>query len=271
MPDASYWDVHDAACANGETTYQDPETGYVVFTRIGLAMREKCCGAGCRHCPFEHANVSVEKRARRIQQAAWLSEIRPRHDYDITLLFWSGGKDSFLAYRALARESSVPIVLLTTFDARSRVIPHQEFAIDVVVEQAAHLGLPLIGVPVHPGVDYLDHIAAALELVPQSKRLSFGDLHLEHIRNWREESFAADPRTKAIELCFPLWKADYNDLLTDLEASDATSVISAITAEMPGISIGDRFDKSLIERLPQEVDPFGENGEFHTRIAFEGG
>ncbi len=268
MPEPSYWDVHDAACARGDFTYEDPDTGYTVFTKLGLLERETCCGAGCRHCPFGHESVKLAARARKIQQAAWLTDARPDEARETAVLFWSGGKDSFLAYRALKRETDADIVLLTTFDARSRIIAHQEFPIDDVVKQAEHLGLPLIGVPLHPGVDYLDHVIPALDLVPDCTQLCFGDLRLEHIRKWRENAFAGQARTAQLKLSFPLWKTGYDELLADLEASGASVVVSAVSPQLSGIVVGDRFDRALIERLPDGVDPFGENGEFHTRIAF---
>jgi len=49
--------LHEAACARGESTYADPETGYTVFTRIAHLKRGKCCGSGCRHCPYGHEAV----------------------------------------------------------------------------------------------------------------------------------------------------------------------------------------------------------------------
>ena len=268
MPEPSYWELHEAACARGDFTYTDPDTGYVVFTRLGLLQRERCCGAGCRHCPFDHDGVKLAARAQKIQQAAWLTDAPERTDAAVSLLFWSGGKDSYLAFRALQREGRANIVLLTTFDAHSRTIAHQEFAIDVVVEQAAHLDVPLIGVPLHPGADYVEQIAAALDLVPACQRLCFGDLHLAHIRAWREQAFAHHPRTANLDLVFPLWNADYDRLLADLHASGATSIVSAVAPDLSQIAVGDVFDAKLQARLPAHVDPFGENGEFHTRITW---
>lgn len=268
MTEPNYWDIHEAAVARGETIYTDPETGFMVFTSLGLKARERCCGAGCRHCPYEHEAVPLKRRGQRIQQAAWLGEARPDAAAPCTLLFWSGGKDSFLAYRALRREGVANIALLTTFDARTRVIAHQEFAIDEVVTQAAHLGAPLIGVPLHPGGAYVDHLIPALDLVPACDTLAFGDLHLGHIRAWREETFGGHERTRELRLSFPLWQADDEALMADIEASGAACTISAIAANLPGVAVGDAFTRELVERLPEGVDPFGENGEFHTRIAF---
>jgi hypothetical protein len=47
-----FTELHDAACARGEDSYPDPESGYEVFTRLKLLKAGKCCQSGCRHCPY---------------------------------------------------------------------------------------------------------------------------------------------------------------------------------------------------------------------------
>jgi len=266
LTDQDAWSLHDAACERGEATYTDPQTGFMVFTRIGLRQRGKCCGAGCRHCPFEHESVPTHRRSRRIQQPAWLTDTRPQSGRANVIVFWSGGKDSFLAYRAFIKEGRLSPILLTTFDARTRMIAHQEFSIDEVVLQAEALQAPLIGVPLHSGADYIDQLVPALDLVPDCTHLAFGDLHLTHIRKWRQQTFASHERTAEMALEFPLWKADYGDLAEDITASGAACVISAISVDLPGVKVGDLYDAQLMAKLPTDVDAFGENGEFHTRI-----
>ena len=44
---------HDAAVERGESHYIDPDSGYLVFTVVGLLERGYCCGNGCRHCPYQ--------------------------------------------------------------------------------------------------------------------------------------------------------------------------------------------------------------------------
>lgn len=266
MTDPHYWTLHEEACARGEMTYVDPQSGYVVFTKLGLLERRKCCGAGCRHCPFDHESVAHNRRVHTIQQPAWMTAARPDPSCQHAILFWSGGKDSFLAYRAMQREGRFDVVLLTTFDARTRLIAHQEFLIDEVVTQAQKLHLPLIGVPLHAGADYVEQLVPAFDLLPHCEHLAFGDLHLGYVRKWREEAFAAHARTASVSLEFPLWLADYDDLLADLEASSAVCEISAMLVDLPDVNLGDRFDADLVAKLPHGVDSFGEDGEFHTRI-----
>jgi hypothetical protein len=54
--------LHEAACAQGLDTYIDPATGYTVFTELSHRKRGKCCGSGCRHCPYEHIAVPAKYR-----------------------------------------------------------------------------------------------------------------------------------------------------------------------------------------------------------------
>ncbi|MEO0415474.1 MAG: DUF5522 domain-containing protein [Verrucomicrobiota bacterium] len=256
--------MHAAACREGEAFYTDPELGLSVFTEVGLLERGKCCGSGCRHCPYFHENVPAEKRAAKIKQAAWLTK-QVATDEPVDVLFWSGGKDSFLTLLELQSQGVEKVVLLTTFDVQQRFVAHQEIAIAQVVRQAEHLGLPLLGVPLHPGRDYNSTVEPALRKIPQIRRLVFGDLHLEHIRGWREEAFAAISLELGAPLDFPLWHADYDGLMERLEGSRVPCEVTAVTHRALGaVKVGDYFDRQLTDRLPEEVDQFGENGEFHT-------
>ena len=258
--------LHERACRAGEEFYLDPETGWRVFTEVGLRRRGNCCGSGCRHCPYAHEEVPVEDRPRLARQSTWMTGVRPPAE-PADALFWSGGKDSYLTYRALRREGHIPVVLLTTFDASSRKIAHQELDIGLVARQAEHLGVPLLGVPLHPGEAYEARIAEAARMIPRIARFVFGDLHLEHIRDWRLEAFRQLAADLGASLHFPLWGAPYEALMDDLEASGAVCEVSAVTGEARGVvRVGQRFDRAMMAALPERVDRFGENGEFHTLV-----
>ena len=258
-PDGEGWAAaHAEAVARGSKTYDDPATGYSVFTEVAHRARGKCCGSGCRHCCFDHANV--RDKARKISRPAWL--LTPAPDVaSAAVLFWSGGKDSFLALRKLLADESEPeIILLTTFDASERRVAHQDVDIASIVRQAEHLGLPLLGVPLDraSGEAYADSIAEGLAAIRRHvaiERLCFGDLHLEHIRGWREEALSG----LGADLHFPLWHADYEDLSADLRASGVPCDVSATTVD--AVAVGERFGEF---ETPQGLDAFGERGEFHT-------
>ncbi|MEM0953253.1 MAG: DUF5522 domain-containing protein [Pseudomonadota bacterium] len=256
-------EAHRQALEAGHPSYIDPDTGYAVFTRATLEARGKCCGCGCRHCPFQHTNVPVTERAQRIQNAAWLTD---PNDVATIGLSWSGGKDSFLALRALEREyPDQSIALFTTFDDRTRVVAHQEIAINDVVRQASALGKALLGIPLTSQRNYFEQVGAGLELLPRLQTLAFGDLHLSHIRTWREACFA--PLTEqGVRLLFPIWQVPYDTLMADFMASGARSEVSAVTHPALADRVGCDFGPAFVAALPDGVDAFGENGEFHTRI-----
>lgn len=92
------WEVaHAEACKNHKSTYKDPKTGYTVFTEYGHLKRNKCCGSGCRHCPFGHELVKGKFLVDRMQQPAFLHTSPTLDQADkVTVLFWSGGQS--LAY-----------------------------------------------------------------------------------------------------------------------------------------------------------------------------
>ncbi|MDE0357280.1 MAG: DUF5522 domain-containing protein [Gammaproteobacteria bacterium] len=258
--------LHEEASSNGETFYLDPETGLAVFTEFGLRERGSCCWSGCRHCPYEAERVDGREGVAAVEPPLWLTPLRPGPE-PVDVLFWSGGKDSFLAYRALLREGARPVVLLTTFDAASRTIAHQELRVELVVRQAEHLRVPLMGVPLHPGLAYEARIAEALTSIPAITRCVFGDLHLEHIREWRTGAFRDLAETRGASLHFPIWQVPYEVLMADLEASGVICEVSAVTdAALGALAVGQRFDREAMMRLPDGVDRFGENGEFHTLV-----
>jgi hypothetical protein len=56
--------AHAAAVAAGADTYRDPESGLLVMTAATLAARGRCCGSGCRHCPYPAAEQARAGRPR---------------------------------------------------------------------------------------------------------------------------------------------------------------------------------------------------------------
>jgi len=264
-----------------------------VFTEIAHKKRGKCCGSGCRHCPYSHVNV--KDKLSRIQQPAMLYQAPDddpsllfscQIDKPVKVLSFSGGKDSFLAIRALVRqhkEKPLPfgLVLLTSFDAQDRMIAHQDIPIEDVVRQAQHLKISLLGVPLHrgSGQSYVDRLIQALKVLKPFNitSLVFGDLHLEHILEWRESALASLDYQRE----YPLWKKSYDELFADLEKSEVPCIVSGSTCDaVPKGTIFDRtFYNKIVKEAPvtvsietgadgkerlQPVDAFGERGEFHS-------
>ena len=224
----------------------------------------------------------MERRAAKIMAPALLhgafSELAQDSE-GVDLLFWSGGKDSFLAARALLRDRDTSascgrLLLLTTFDSGSRTVAHQEMPIATIVRQASALGVPLLGVPLSSHVPYEERVGEAIALAAREcavKRVCNGDLHLESVRAWRDARLKPTIDAIGAIAYAPLWNAPYERLLDDLIASGVPCTVCAIGDTScwpngePCVAIGERFDAALADRLGRAgADRFGENGEFHT-------
>ena len=261
--------IHAEACAKGLDYYLDPKTGYRVFSAKALEGFGKCCGCSCRHCPYGHKNVPHHKRYGLRQDPWLLAHNTNRTACDV--LSWSGGKDSFLALKALATENKRDVTLMTTFDGRTGQVAHQDVHIDDIKSQAECLRINLMLVPLYPQYDYISRIELALQRVLMSrpvKRLAFGDLHLEHIRDWRETNFGPLLAKTGVSSHYPIWLKSYDLLEEAFFSSKASATLSAVTS--PALKdlcqVGDEFSRQLLARLPAEIDRFGENGEFHTLV-----
>lgn len=194
-----------------------------------------------------------------------MSNQKPKRD----VLFWSGGKDAFLALRYLQDESEDDPVLFTTYDDESGRVPHQNISIRTIQEQAMHLGLILYTVPLsYPASNeqYLNTLKKAFEMLPFSiNHLIFGDLHLADIRSWREKQFSE----MGYEARFPIWQKPYDELFDRLEEESVSIKISGVMSEFDVyIKPGSLFNRNFADSLPDNIDPMGEKGEFHTELVF---
>eukprot|EP00959_Pyramimonas_sp_CCMP1952_P392203 8218366-Pyramimonas_sp.AAC.1 len=57
-------EAHRCAVKGGQLAYIDPSTGYTVYTQLAALERGRCCGSGCRHCPYDHQQVAPERKAK---------------------------------------------------------------------------------------------------------------------------------------------------------------------------------------------------------------
>lgn len=212
-----------------------------------------------------------------------------REPRQVVVLFFSGGKDSYLALRRLERESE-QVVLLTTFSGPDSMVGHQQVPFwEVVVEQAKAMQNDLLAVPLGAGT-YQEVIAKALALLPEvglhATSLCFGDLHVPYIRDWREKHLrplvAGDAGKEAPPLRYPVWHVPYDELIKELEADGAEVRICNVDddrcpkAAKHLVRVGAKFDDELFRQLrglrdaqgEALLDAFGENGEFHSVVTF---
>lgn len=190
------------------------------------------------------------------------------------ILFWSGGKDAYLALH-FYRESNpqADITLLTTYNEADEIVPHQNIRLEHIKKQAAHLELELIPIalpPECPNDIYLERVENALVNMDNPiDHLLFGDWYLQDIRKWREKVFGE----MGYSCLFPIWEKSIHDLLPILLFKPIEIKISAVEEEFQSlIGVGETFDQSLVTQLQhisEDIDPMGEKGEFHTKIIFK--
>jgi len=94
----------------------------------------------------------------------------------------------------------------------------------------------------------------------------FGDIFLEDLKRWREENLAR----LGLRGLFPIWKRDSRELIREFIALGFGSIVCCVNdAYLDQTALGRKIDAEFINSLPSDVDPCGENGEFHS-FAFAG-
>ncbi len=188
------------------------------------------------------------------------------------LMSWSGGKDSCIALYEIQREQKYRVAALVTTVTRDydRISMHGVRRV-LLERQAASLGLHLHQVLISRGAtneEYETKIGETLSLYRGRgiDSMVFGDLFLEDIRAYREE-FLARHRMRGL---FPVWQRDTGLFIRQFLELGFRAVVTCVDSSVLDQSFAGRLiDESFLLSLPAQVDPCGENGEFHSFV-FDG-
>jgi uncharacterized protein (TIGR00290 family) len=182
------------------------------------------------------------------------------------LLAWSSGKDSAWALEVLRRQGEPVAALLTTLnEAADRVAMHGVRR-TLLEAQAEAAGLPLWQIPLPwpcTNQDYEYRMAEACRraVAEGFDAIAFGDLFLRDVREYRERQLAGSGLTPI----FPLWEMPTAQLAEEMIAAGLRARLTCVDSRKLDASFAGReFDHALLTDLPLEIDPCGENGEFHT-------
>jgi uncharacterized protein (TIGR00290 family) len=186
-----------------------------------------------------------------------------------TLLSWSSGKDSAWTLHVLRQQPDIEVVgLFCTFNKKYERGAMHAVRIELIRLQAESLGLPLELIPIpDPCSDseYKTIMGKFVENVKsrQIECIAFGDLYLEDVRRYREESLDGT----GITPIFPLWEIPTRELSRDMVESGLRAVITCVDPQKLSADFAGReYDSDLLEQLPELTDPCGENGEFHSFV-----
>ena len=182
---------------------------------------------------------------------------------------WSSGKDAALAYHMLTQDSRYKVShLLTTISSEyDRIFMHgvREKLLEM---QAALMSVPLLKVKLPASPDDSIYKQAMLQTMTGLKEqgvtaAAYGDIFLEDLKIYREQQLAQ----VGIEGIFPLWKKDTRDLVHLVENSGIEAIIVCVNEKYLGKEfLGQKINAAFLNNLPANVDPCGENGEFHTVV-----
>ena len=186
-----------------------------------------------------------------------------------TLLSWSSGKDSAWALHALRHDPHINILgLFSVVNQKYGRVSMHSTRLQLLQRQAEAAGLPLhiINIPDQCTVECCDTIMSDFvqeSLLRGIESMAFGDLFLQEVRTYRENQL----RGSGIIPIFPLWGTPTAALADQMLTAGVEAYISCVDPKkVPASLAGRQWSRDLLRELPKDVDPCGENGEFHTVV-----
>jgi len=188
------------------------------------------------------------------------------------IVSWSSGKDSAMALHRIlnSNEFEILAILTTVSDTFQRVSMHgvREELLD---QQASSLGIAVekVRIPYPCPNEVYEQKMSELLRNYKSKGVShvvFGDLFLEDIRRYREEKLGQI----GVTAVFPLWKENTDELSRTIIRVGFKAIVTCVDPKKLHPKFAGRyFVEMFLSEIPGNVDPCGENGEFHTFV-FDG-
>lgn len=161
-----------------------------------------------------------------------------------TLFSWSSGKDAALAYYYLKQQQEVHALFTTINSAYQRVSMHG-LRHTLLTQQAQALNTPFITV----------------NLPQHTTMASYNKAMKKCLKEYREKFFSK----LGYITHFPLWKKDTKALAQELISLGFKAITICVKVDVLGSEfVGRNVDDEFLRALPPNVDPCGENGEFHT-------
>jgi len=188
-----------------------------------------------------------------------------------TLFCWSGGKDSSLAlYYVLQQKEYDIVALFTTINENFKRVSMHGVREELIEQQAKSIGLPWHKMYVREGsnAEYERNMEAFLkeQKAKGVEHVIFGDIFLEDLRAYRDNNLAK----VGMKGVYPLWKKNTTELAHEfIKLGFKTVLCCTSDAYLGEKEVGQLYTEDLLTHLPSNVDPCGENGEFHT-FCFDG-
>lgn len=189
-----------------------------------------------------------------------------------TLISWSSGKDSAWTLHVLRQDPTIEVVglLCTVNKVFDRVTMHG-VRVELLRQQAKSANLPLYIIDIPNPCNNIEYISAMTSFILKAKNegiecVAFGDLYLENVRSYRENFL----KGTGITPIFPIWGFSTNTLSRKMISEGLKAIITCVNPKRLAKEFAGReYCESFLNDIPENIDPCGENGEFHS-FAFDG-
>lgn len=197
--------------------------------------------------------------------------MKPARPKKPILLSWSGGKDAAWTLHQLQRDPAYDVIgLVTTVTEGYERIAMHGIRRDVLRAQARAAGLPVIEARLPQQADnatyearFAGALAQARERFPGLDHIAFGDLFLEDVKAYRDALCARLGWTPV----YPLFGRNTQELACEMLNGGLGAVLCCVdTQQLDASFSGAEFNARLLTLLPDDIDPCGERGEFHTCV-----
>ena len=185
---------------------------------------------------------------------------------------WSSGKDAAFALYKIQNEQKFKVEkLVTTINSEVGRVSMHGLRKELLIKQAESLQIPLQIIELNGNVSMQTYNAImkaeVSKLIDEGfTQCVFGDIFLEDLKEYREKQLA-EVGLKAV---FPLWDKNTRELMEEFIAEGFKAITVCVNAKLLDKSFCGRIiDEQFISDLPENVDPCGENGEFHSFV-FDG-
>jgi uncharacterized protein (TIGR00290 family) len=138
----------------------------------------------------------------------------------------------------------------------------------LVEAQAKAAGIPLWAVDLPwpcTNADYESIMKETCKAAIQAgiECIAFGDLFLADIRAYREKQL----ENSGLQPIFPVWGLPTRELARSIIKSGVRAKLTCVDPKLLAPEfVGREFDELLLSEFPADIDPCGENGEFHSFV-----
>ena len=185
------------------------------------------------------------------------------------ILNWSTGKDAAYALYKIQLKGDYKLErLVTTVNDKVKRVSMHGVKEELLLRQVEALGMEGDIIYLDENMNMLDYETQIMQYWEESRNAGvknsiFGDILLEDLKAHRERQLSS----VGVNAVFPLWNIPTSELVNEIIEVGIKAIVICVNETFLDKSfIGRTIDKQFVEDLPENVDPCGENGEFHTFV-----